>query len=227
MEYNSARSAKKILCVDVCGTLYSQNTTSGFVIHHHKNSQNWLRLCFLQSISGRYNPVLYFLIVLGKIVKKDIYKYFMVFSLKGEEKKSLHASAQSFLLSLKEKEIRPVFRFVQEMRERGWCPILVSNSLDVVVEAIADNLALDMVASELSWSEGRCSGNLARDLTGCKRRNLEAFLGVSLTNLSCAIVTDNKSDSDIILVSDYIWLVARRRPRKWMSNYEKAKLFII
>ncbi|WP_194855670.1 haloacid dehalogenase-like hydrolase [Alloalcanivorax venustensis] len=226
-EFNPGPSDHNVLCVDVCGTLYNQNTTADFVKFHHDIVGNRLRKFFLNLISGERNPLVYAMVLIGKVIKKDIHRDLSIFSLKGEARSSLQNSSRLYVLHLKKYEIRPIHSFVERMRKEGWKPILVSNSLDIVIEAIAEQMSVDMVASKLSWSNHWCTGHIATDLTGEKRRHVELLLGLSLSAINCAVVTDNRSDSDLIAVSTAAWLVAKKSCRKWMAAYPEADIVII
>ncbi len=210
----------KILAVDVCGTLYDENTTSGFIIFHHRRKNNNFRAWFLYLISGRRKIIPYVLSRIGSLVAFDIHRYLALKTLRGETKESLKISAESYLDELDELRIEKVHGLVRSMRSDGWSPILVSNSIDVVIRVVAERLQLEFVASELLWSGNRCEGSLAIDLTGKKRWFLEQHLGISVLNDHFSIVTDNKSDADLISVAKPVYLVANGKAKSWMEKYD-------
>ena len=163
----------KILAVDVCGTLFEENTTAGFVRYHFRNFSNYtpINLLILQFLGI---PLLRKLIIaLGRITKRDYFRSGYIRLLKGEDQDRLNHSALQYAASLEEKRIVQVWRHIEDLRRDEWNPILVSNSLDIVVSAIAERYSLPWVASELTFSGGICDGHLKRDLRGRKALRVE------------------------------------------------------
>lgn len=215
---------QSILCVDVCGTLYSENTTAGFALFHHRfNGSKW-REFLINIISGRWNPLVYAVVIAGKVYRKDFHRALVIASLKGESRSALQRSASCYIEYLDKKAINSVHTFVEGMRELGWRTILVSNSIDVVVQAVAKKKSLEFVASEIAWTDDKCAGRISVDLTGQKRWHVENYLNRTLDVTECAVITDNESDSDLISVAQFQWLVAKDRSPGWMYLYPQANI---
>lgn len=226
MTGESPTSEQRFLAVDVCGTLFHANTTAGLVIHHHQRVGNrWLSLA-MWLITIRRLPFVHLCTITSKISGFDLHRYLTLRTLQGTQRNCLNASSLSYLDNLQTRRIERVHQKLAVMSSEGWVPVLVSNSLSVIVEQIAAQLNVEFVASELGWDEDLCTGRLYVDLTGRKREHLEKFLDQSLPKERLAVITDNKSDADLIDGSDVAILVAVGATRKWMRN-RNAEIFHI
>lgn len=218
-------NAIKILAVDVCGTLFDENTTAGFVRYHFKyfceHTPKKLRL-----LDALRMPLLrQITIIIGLTSGRDYFRSGYISLLRGERKDRLDHSASHYAASLEEKRIAKVWRRIADLRRDEWKPVLVSNSLDIVVSAIAKRLGWDWVASELSFSGGRCDGYLRNDLRGRKARRLEDCLAEVYDDYRLAVVTDNASDADLIERSEKAYLVSKRKSQSWMIG-ENVELIL-
>ena len=208
----------RVLAVDVCGTLFDMNTSAGLVLFHHDRMGNrWRKRC-LSAVTGRHKPLGFLLIAASKLTGIDFHRAATLFSLRGQARGDLDASAQAFLPVLWERRIDKVHRLVAQMQAEGWRPVLTSNSIDLVIAPIADRMAVPYLSSELDWDGDICRGRLRRDLTGRKKACLEAFLDRRLARERLAVITDNRSDMDLIQGSAAATLVAYGAPRSWMKG---------
>lgn len=212
--------SRRVLAVDVCGTLFPVNTTAGLVKHHHRRAGNRWRSHFLWLITQRRLPFLYLLLLASKVTGFDFHRWLVLASLRNVERDALERSAQSYARALQAQQIPAVHRLLAAMRAEGWQPVLVSNSLATIVAPVAGGLGVPYVASQLEWREGRCTGRLSVDLTGSKRRHLEGLLGRSLSESPFAVITDNRSDADLIEAAAPAHLVARGEGKAWMKAYD-------
>lgn len=212
-------STGKIVAVDVCGTLFDANTTAGFVRYFFKRGgrRKPLRFTMLEA-ARRIAPLRMALILLGKLVHRDLFRTGYIASLYGYERKILEQAASNYASALEEYRIGPVWDHLAELQQRGYRPILASNSLDIVIAAIADRNGWDWIASELGFRDGCCTGRLALDLKGAKARRLLEHLGEAGRDTQLAVVTDNRSDADLIALCDEATIVAKGRRRSWMER---------
>ena len=209
---------ERVLAVDVCGTLYFANTSAGLVSHHHQRVGNRWRALFINLISSRILLLAYFCVAVAKVTGYDLHRAMTIFSLKGEKKVSLDASAKSYLNTLSSQRISVVHDRIRTMQNEGWSPVVVSNSIDTIVKPIADELGASFVSSQLGWCGERCTGRLAVDLTGNKLGHLERFLNRKMCMGRFSVITDNKSDADLVAVACNPILVAHGAPRFWMRK---------
>jgi len=212
--------------VDVCGTLFDTNTSAGLVRHHHYRTGNVGRSFLLTLITGRGQPLGAACILFSKITGFDLHRAITLATLQGQCFAELEASAQSFLEVLAKHRIDEVHERIKQMQNDGWSPVLVSNSVALIVKPIAAALGVPFVSSQLGWADGLCTGRLKVDLTGKKRAHLENFLGHSVSLGEFSVITDNKSDADLIDCSEVTILVSVGVPRKWMMNRNAEILYI-
>lgn len=213
-----------ILAVDVCGTLYSTNTTAGLVIFHHARRGHRWRYAALTAMS-RSGPLRLGLVVVAKLSGFDPHRALVLASLRGERLTALQASATRYVADHLPQHLIPTTHArVAQMRAAGWQPVLVSNAIAPVVEEIARQLDLPCIASRPQLRDAKLTGRLSQDLTGQKRKAVEAYLNSSLKDVNFAVITDNRSDGDLLAAADPAMLVAAGTPRKWMKDWDAETL---
>ncbi|MCK8463448.1 haloacid dehalogenase-like hydrolase [Aliiroseovarius sp. S1339] len=211
----------RILAVDVCGTLYDTNTTAGLVIFHHARRGHRWRHAILTALSRRKGILRTGLVVIAKLTGFDAHRALVLASLRGESLTSVQASATRYVTDhLPRHAILATHARVDQMRAAGWKPVLVSNAIAPVIEEIARQLDLPCIASQPRVRAGRLTGRLSHDLTGQKRKAVEVYLNTSLDKVHFAVITDNKSDQDLVAVAKPAVLVAPGTPRKWMRDWD-------
>ncbi len=213
-------SNTKILAIDVCGTLYQANTTLGFVETHHELQNNRVRGAAIKLISDKRFILVYLLIAAGKLLGRDFHRLLVVFSLRGEDRQELLDSAEAYYDRLQERKINAVHRKLDELITNDWQPILVSNSLEPIIRVIAGGMKAPFISSELGWREGRCTGRIAKDITGRKKVALESHIGHPVHASKFRVVTDNRSDEDLIQASARSIVVLRKTKKNWADKYD-------
>ncbi len=216
---------RPVLAVDVCGTLYDENTTSGFVIYHLERNCRFWQSKFLEIISGRRKVIPFLISRLGKVLGIDLHRSLVLRMIEGEDSASLKCSANEYCFMLDKRCIAETHSFLKRKKEEGWRPILVSNSIDLVIEAIARKLEVEFVSSKLLWNDDICTGRISVDLTGRKRRYLEEYLDLSLANIDFSVVTDNKTDADLIVAAKHAYLVVCGQKKTWMEKYDAEFIY--
>ena len=91
------RPARRILAVDVCGTLYDTNTTAGLVMFHHARRANKWRYIVLRAISHDNSPLRLGAIAISKLTGFDLHRSIVLFSLRRERLAALNASAERYV----------------------------------------------------------------------------------------------------------------------------------
>lgn len=210
-------SGRRILVLDVCGTLYDANTTLGFCLHHHRRVGNRRRVVMLEAISRRRSPAWLLLAVLHRGTGIDLHRWLTIRSLRGEHRDALHLSASEYVDSLEQCRIQPVDDLVAGLRQDDPETVLVSNAVDIVIAEIAKRRNAPWLASALAFEGDTCSGRLTRDLTGRKGVALAEWLGGPLEGITLQVVTDNRSDADIIASAAEAWIVHKGPRKPWME----------
>lgn len=209
-----------ILAVDMCGTLFATNTTAELVMFHHARHSNTVRLGFLKRISKKGSWLRSGCVAVSKLSGFDLHRALVLISLRGQDPEALTQSAADFVTNvLPVRAIAATHARLAQMRAAGWQPVLISNAVAPVVQQVARQLDMPCVASQLKTKHGKLTGTLAVDLTGHKRKALENKLKHSLQTLRFAVITDNRSDQDLVAAADVAVLVCAGAPRKWMRNW--------
>lgn len=209
-----------ILAVDMCGTLFATNTTAELVMFHHARRANAARLRAVRRISKSGSWLRSACVIVSKLSGFDLHRALVLWSLRGEAPETLVQSASDFVATeLPRHAIPATHARLSQMRASGWQPVLISNAIAPVVQQVAQQLNMPFVASELKTHNGRLTGTLARDLTGKKRIALEGKLRGSLETFKFAVITDNRSDQDLVAAADIAVLVSAGAPRTWMRNW--------
>lgn len=209
----------RIVIVDVCGTLYDENTTAGFV--RFVAGVGLLRRPRLFRLLERLRRGLARKVVigLGHMMGRDLFRTGYIRCLAGITRSDLEARATAYAEALHvAKSIAAVQDRLGRFEADGWQPVLVSNSLDIVIAAIADRKGCDWLASTLDWRGDVCTGKLARDLKGKKLAAFEEAFGACETE-RLAVMTDNRSDADVIDAAGLVVLVTKGQQKPWMRQY--------
>ncbi len=184
--------------VDVCYTLYSRNTTFAFidyVLLRKFNKKSYLANKYLK----------FFLVVIGKIVKRDLYRRFYIRHLKGLKKIDLKELAHDFYYDvLDDNKIKAVFSLL-EKNKNDYKFILCSASLDIIVEAIISNNYIfesKFYSSQLRFVDDVCEGILDNDLLGYKHQHIGEIDWV---------ITDNKSDLELVKRAKTSTIIAKNK----------------
>ena len=102
-------------------------------------------------------------------------------------------------------------------RAAGDRVVIVSNSLDVVVEAVAEQFGVEWRASQLGYRDDRCTGRIEDDLTGRKASLVAHLMGDHPVRPVIHAYTDNLSDRDLVEAADRptIIIPAGRTRARW------------
>ncbi len=167
--------------MDVCHTLYKSNTTYDFLEWYLSANQDYQRLVkFRQNLLVR---------VAARAIGHDIVRSKAIAYLKGLEYSALIDAATIFVDQLD--PIPETMQVLKQYRSRNYQIVLLSSSLDFIVEAISRKLnAKRFHASQLDYQEGICQGVFASDLATGKRDIIERFY----SDDTCDFITDNFSD---------------------------------
>lgn len=205
---------------DVCHTLYNSNTTMDFIdfFHYINKTKVWClpSFFFKRKIIKMVNALFF------KVTKRDLIRFFAVSKLKGYSKRELYKSAQMFISSLP--KIPEVHKILEDAKKKGQKIMLASASLDFIVQAIANELSVEVLcASKMEWKNNICQGRIKEDMLG--RKNL--FIPMSILNNSI-VVTDNLTDCNLIKHANHSYVVAKpRRLKLWkkkICNMEKVTI---
>ncbi|MGL5490994.1 MAG: HAD family hydrolase [Shewanella sp.] len=200
---------KKIYVFDLCHTLYDSNTTFEFI--------SYVRGGVIFRVL-KNKIVKKIVVLLGKLINKDIYRLFFIYQLNGMTKDELLERASSFVeVVLDNKKNTQIHEILEREKKLGSTCVIVSASLDVIVEAVSAHLGIDMFyASELMYEDNKSTGRLKYDLLG-EKSNL-SFIKENNDDLEC-VVTDNISDLLLVKMARTSVILSRlKNVQFWLDN---------
>lgn len=205
---------KKILLLDLCGTIYKSNTTFDFLFFY---LSGWRRFLFKYVFLNLASRV--FCKFVFKFSGFDLLRYLCIYLLKGETYSNLQKASLIFLRSLQ--MIEPVKDYLEKERSNFDDVIIISASLDFIVHSSAlIHQADGFFSSELNYyfSNKICDGRFIKDIFLCKHNIIEErFSGDSIT-----FITDNYNDKGCIIFCNEFIAVVEKNDKKaidfWKSQ---------
>lgn len=171
-----------VLLLDVCHTLYKANTTFDFLDQVLAGNAQYQQLCsdrggFLNRIKGLFSA-------------SDNSRQEAIALLAGFSEQELKLAVNTFVDGLV--PVEETHQYLAQAQTRGSKVILLSASLDIVIDVIAERMGVDgAFSSTLGFENGVCTGLLTRDLAGTKTQVIkQQFDGEALEFL-----TDNYDDA--------------------------------
>ncbi|WP_067734344.1 haloacid dehalogenase-like hydrolase [Novosphingobium naphthalenivorans] len=196
--------------VDVCHTLFDEDTTLGLLRCHFTRTRRPLRRVFITMLSARTSPLRAALIVLERLGRRPLAKHLAVGLLSGDQASALGESAQSYAQTLLSDHRVPQVWEIFSQRAAKSRVILASASLDPIIAALAREIGADHVASTLEERGGRLTGRYAHDVTGRKREAIEARCGSEALSGRWIAISDNLSDAALLSGATQGYAVIRK-----------------
>ena len=213
-----------VVIFDLCGTLYSSNTTFDFLDYFitHKSYKIFRRIT--RSTVWK---------LLAKIIMQsfeiDITRKVAVRFLAGYHIDELKSAAGNFYKQfLYEREIIYTQTLLKEYRNTDKRLILASASLDFIVERVAKELEIDTFrATKLCYDSNQiCLGKIKKDLLGKKLAAVKELMsfekGINI------LITDNWSDKNLLDYMDNSIIISNTKMKeKWQKLNKKKNNFNI
>ncbi|HIF9170570.1 TPA: hypothetical protein ACX6PO_003333 [Photobacterium damselae] len=172
-----------VVFVDICDTLYPENTTVGFIkyvmILNNKKKPKYIN----NKIFKIMNSIIY------KTFDIDIYRNLLISNLKGFSYNELYLYAESYIKTLKPN--KAIIEMVDNYIKLGFDLEFHSASLDPIVSVVSELFNAKYSSSLLLYENNICQGVLKLDRLGKKEE--EIFKSSKKYNKSI-FITDNKSD---------------------------------
>lgn len=214
----SAKSQQPLAIFDVCGTLFRDDTTLGFLFHLTKKHRpaRWylLNLCF-----HRRSPGFWLLTLMERLASRHVAKHLAVYQISGFSQQLVEQEARAYVdFLLKDRVRTEIFPHFVRALESGQT-ILASASLEPVIRALAERFQVDYLASSLQIRDGRYTGKLLTDLTGKKLEELKRRFGPDWLSRDRHCYTDNFSDLELCHECSRrtVVLLKPRHRRRWGS----------
>jgi phosphoserine phosphatase len=193
-------AARELVVFDVCDTLYSANTTFGFIRHLARTSGDARLAGTLRRWTSRESPIFLLGALAHRLLGADLARRAVIASLAGWTRPSLETAAEAYVSDdLARRMNAPVLDRLDGHRRAGDRILLVSSSLDIVVAQIARSLGVGFEASTLQFRGACCTGRLTRDLTG---RKAELVASLRQPGEALHVYTDNRSDAALVASAD-------------------------
>lgn len=201
-----------IVIFDLCGTLYDSNTTFDFI--------RFLRPLYALIIFSL--PLRVFAKCLSISSDIDLIRNLAIYGYKGFSQDQLLQQAERFITDILEnkKILEADELLLQYSQDNSVTVYLASASIDPIVQLVARRYAVSYVSSQLEYINGKSSGKLNVDLLGDKKK----YLTNSYYQL---VVTDNKSDIDLILASQKAYIVTKKKNVKYWQNKLRTQDIIL
>lgn len=222
----SERTVTGIVIFDVCDTLYSENTTFGF-IRFALRDHLWFRV-YDRLLTSRSSPVFLVIAVLERVFRIDLTKMLAVRCLKGFEREELERAATRYVTErLQGLQVTETHERLSEHKVKGDYIVLISSSLAPVVAAVAAQFDVEWHASQLEMREGRCGGRLASDLTGRKKDIADDIRARVGSYHPLTVYTDNLTDRLLVEGADHpVVIIPRNKTRAKWSGVDAEFLFL-
>lgn len=193
----------RVAVFDVCNTLINDNTTAGFVQFVSRRASGSWKSLIVRLIRSKRSPLRFFFAILYRLGFGDLPKACLVYLLKGYSREQLQNYAQAYVQSASENSaIKEVWLYVEAERMKGSEILLVSASLCIVVDALAELIGAQGIGSRLEFSEGCCTGRLVEDISGRKVELVMGFLGNRAEDYVTVVFSDNVSDLPLLEYAD-------------------------
>lgn len=204
-----------LFITDVCGTLVYDDTTLGLLKQHFSQQpeRRW-RLPMLRALTAHRSPFRLGIAVIERLTGKHVLKHLLVRMLKDDTVSSLELNADVYAQWLLDNRKVPAVWNVVTPAIKDKHIILASASLQPIVSALAKQLDVRFVASELESSDGVLTGRYKRDLTGLKLQALSDLIGIDLSSRFYDAISDNITDQELLSGAKRAYVVLHKASHK-------------
>lgn len=212
-------SAETLAIFDVCDTLYAENTTIGFINWYLKGEA--VPNAILKTLLSRRSVLMWPIALVERAMVLDLRRKIAIRLLRNRSRLELELAAQRYVSEiLMSRQNVAVHQRLQSHLQLGHCVVLLSNSLDIVVAAIARHLGVRYKASRLAFEDNRCLGLTTQDLAGRKHFVVGELTSRRNARTSLYVYSDNESDSALLSAADKAFIIVPRgrSPRAWSRN---------
>lgn len=193
------KSNATLFITDVCGTLVYDDTTVGLLrMHFSQQPERQWRLPMLRALTANRSPVRLGVAVIERLTGKHVLKHLLVRMMKDDTVSSLESNAEIYAQWLLDNRKVPAVWNVITPAIKDNHIILASASLQPIVSALAKQLGIRFVASELESSDGVLTGRYKSDLTGLKIKALSDLIGHDLSKSFYDAISDNITDQELL-----------------------------
>jgi len=209
---------------DVCGTLYTSNTTYDFYKFYFKrnNRKKYIlfKLCF--SLPAKIVWKIMSILHLSRHIRS-----FLIGFIKNESVDLVFLEAENFVkINLSKNKIPKSFSLLNKaISEDSSNVYLVSASIFPIINAISkENKNIPFFATELQIKDNHYTGKIIEDLERIKLKTLKSE-GLINPNTELYVYTDSLNDSDLVNVSHKAYIVCGlNEQNKWKDKFGNKNL---
>lgn len=211
-------SAKKIVIVDICGTMFDSNTTYDFMDFAIQSVKyRWFRAISKTILFKAINKIFV-------LTGHDFTRYIMLQFIRGKSKSELGQLMENYYRSfLSERKIKSVWEELSRLRHQGYTLILASATLDFIAEYIASVNNIDFVFStKLNYSSEIFCGTIKNNLYGKKDKIILSFCDPAAVKM---VITNDMSDIKLISISESALIVSENsQTANWKKLLKTHKI---
>lgn len=204
-----------LFITDVCGTLVYDDTTLGLLrVHFSQQPERQWRLPMLRALTAHRSPFRLGVALIERLTGKHVLKHLLVRMMKDDTVSSLELNAEIYAQWLLDNRKVPSVWNVITPSIKDKHIILASASLQPIVSALAKQLGVRFVASELESSDGVLTGRYKSDLTGLKLQALTDLIGNDLSSSFYDAISDNITDQELLSGARRAYVVLHKASHK-------------
>lgn len=208
----------KVAVFDVCGTLYNSNTTFDFLDSYFSENK---RYRLFRKISELF-PVKVLNHYIYKYIKIDMIRVYGTRFLKNHTTDEIQAYSRSFVHEyLRGKIKKEIVSLLDDYKKDGYEIVLMSGSYEFIIKEVSAYFEVShFYASKLDISKEIHTGKYENDILLSKLQLLkEEFPTIS----ELIVVSDNKTDLDLMLASNQAFAVCNKKKhfKFWKENNNK------
>jgi len=215
---------KNLYIIDVCGTLFFEDTTIGLLrFHFSRKGKNRFRQFLMQALTSKASPFGLVFKLLERVLSRHILKHLLIRLVAGELESDFEMSAEKYVRELL---LHRKIHHVWSKFESQTMPvqiILASASVEPVIKYLAITMGAEFVASKLEVVEGVLTGRFGDDISGRKEQAIKNKLSINLRLTSFVAISDNLTDKSLLMQATKAVVVLHRdrdRARWWPIDAE-------
>ena len=209
---------------DVCGTLFRDDTTVGFIRWHQQRTGQKAKALLLWLIFSPESPGNFLIKVLERLTGKHLAKHLAFRTLKGVSIESAAHSAREYVdFLLERRKIEPIFHNLRSAQDAEHRVVLASASIHPVIEELASRLNAEYVSSQLETRDHAFTGCLEQGLSGRKVEQLRKGVNAELFDGICHGYTDNFSDESLLRLCRHQTVVLHKPKHRARWSLTEAK----
>lgn len=215
---------KKILILDICGTIYDSNTTFDFLDYYFslKKNNKYRILLILKKIYfiRKLNGIIY------KLFNKDFLRIYGTSLLKNSEVEEVRKKTEIFCKEILEnKKKKKIIEIIEKLKKNNYTIIIVSGTYDFIASAIADTLKIEFFyGSVLAKRDGYYLGKIEKDIL-LKKEEIVRKKKEENKESELYLLTDNITDSNLLSYMKYSYIVINPKNKKFWNKYIKKSKY--